>query len=193
MFGSIGGPEIILIFIVALIVFGPKRLPEIGRQIGKVVADIRRATTDMRSNVEREIGFDPLDGLKEAGKARREIITSLSDPIRDVAKGAIDAARVIPAETVEALRHVSAPERAPGTIGSGSLLDAAGPYAWQATLPGFGPADAEPPAEDTAEGQEPAPGAARGAESEEGRSASAPERTVSGGPPADTRPRGKTE
>ena len=60
MFGSIGGPEVILLFIAALLLFGPRRLPEIGRTIGKTVADFRRATTDFRMNLEREVRMDEL-------------------------------------------------------------------------------------------------------------------------------------
>ena len=60
MFGSIGGPEVILLFIAALLLFGPRRLPEIGRTIGKTVADFRRATNDFRSNLEREVRMEEL-------------------------------------------------------------------------------------------------------------------------------------
>jgi len=35
MFGSIGGPELVVIFIVALLIFGPRKLPELGRMLGK--------------------------------------------------------------------------------------------------------------------------------------------------------------
>ena len=60
MFGSIGGPEVILLFIAALLLFGPRRLPEIGRTLGKTVADFRRATNDFRSNLEREVRMEEL-------------------------------------------------------------------------------------------------------------------------------------
>lgn len=50
-----GVQEILLILVIALIVFGPKRLPEIGRTLGKAMSEFRRATTDIRSTVEREI------------------------------------------------------------------------------------------------------------------------------------------
>ena len=63
MFGSIGGPEVILLFIAALLLFGPRRLPEIGRTLGKAVADFRRATTDFRMNLEREV---QLESIKDA-------------------------------------------------------------------------------------------------------------------------------
>ena len=44
MFGSIGGPELVVIFIVALLIFGPRKLPELGRMLGKGMAEFRRAT-----------------------------------------------------------------------------------------------------------------------------------------------------
>src|SRR5437773_3557676 len=104
MFGSLGGPEIILIFVVALIVFGPKRLPEIGRKVGGLVRELRRATGEFRSSVEREIGLDPVEGLDQARKARRDILTTVSDPIREVTQGAIGVAREARREAKEALR-----------------------------------------------------------------------------------------
>ena len=60
MFGSIGGPEVILLFIVALLLFGPRRLPEIGRTLGKTVADFRRATNDFKMNLEREVQLEAI-------------------------------------------------------------------------------------------------------------------------------------
>ena len=46
MFG-IGAPELLVIFVVALIVLGPKRLPEVAKALGKAVAEFRRATGDL--------------------------------------------------------------------------------------------------------------------------------------------------
>ena len=48
---SLGPAEIIVILVVALIVLGPKRLPEAGRQVGKALSEIRRWTADMKSEV----------------------------------------------------------------------------------------------------------------------------------------------
>lgn len=53
---SIG--EIMLIFIVALVVFGPRRLPEIGRIIGKALNEFRKATDELKSSIEREVRAD---------------------------------------------------------------------------------------------------------------------------------------
>jgi len=54
MFGSIGMPELLLIFLIALIVIGPKKLPDIGRAIGKGIAEFRRATQEIKESIEVE-------------------------------------------------------------------------------------------------------------------------------------------
>jgi len=72
VFGSIGGPEVILLFIAALLLFGPRRLPEIGRTLGKTVADFRRATNDFRANLEREVRMEELkDAIRPIENAAR--------------------------------------------------------------------------------------------------------------------------
>ena len=47
MFGPLGFPEMIFIVVLALLIFGPKRLPEVGRTIGKGMAQFRKATSDL--------------------------------------------------------------------------------------------------------------------------------------------------
>jgi Tat protein translocase TatB subunit len=58
MFGSLGGPELLLILVIALLVLGPRKLPQLGRTIGKAMGEFRRASTDFRSTLEREIEAD---------------------------------------------------------------------------------------------------------------------------------------
>ena len=55
---SIGTSELILIGLIALIVLGPRKLPQMARTIGKTMAELRRSTNDFKSTWEREVNFD---------------------------------------------------------------------------------------------------------------------------------------
>jgi len=55
MLGSIGMPELLIIFTIALIVFGPRKLPELGRSLGKSLGEFKRASNDLRNTLEEEI------------------------------------------------------------------------------------------------------------------------------------------
>ena len=55
MFGTLGVGEIAIIFIVALVLFGPRKLPELGRTIGKAMTEFRRASNDLKSTFDREM------------------------------------------------------------------------------------------------------------------------------------------
>jgi TatA/E family protein of Tat protein translocase len=60
MFGSLGIPELLLIFAVVLIVFGPRKIPEIGRLLGKAMGEFRKATDDLKNTIEREVRLEEL-------------------------------------------------------------------------------------------------------------------------------------
>jgi sec-independent protein translocase protein TatA len=62
MFGSLGFPELLLIFGVALLIFGPKKMPEIGRSVGKALGEFRRATNDLKSTLEEEVRMEERKG-----------------------------------------------------------------------------------------------------------------------------------
>ena len=53
--GPLGFPELIIIFVVALIVFGPRKLPELGRSLGKSLTEFKRASNELRSTLDDEI------------------------------------------------------------------------------------------------------------------------------------------
>ena len=53
--GPFGFTEILVVFILALLLFGPKKLPELGRLIGRGLAEFRRASTDLRATIEDEV------------------------------------------------------------------------------------------------------------------------------------------
>jgi TatA/E family protein of Tat protein translocase len=73
--GSLGMQEIIIIFIIALIVFGPRKLPDIGKTLGKGLAEFKKASNDLKRTWEDEVR---LDKEKE----------TVSDIIKDVKKDA---------------------------------------------------------------------------------------------------------
>ena len=55
MFGSLGMPELIVIFVIALIVFGPRKLPELGRSLGRGINEFKKATSALQSTLEDEV------------------------------------------------------------------------------------------------------------------------------------------
>jgi len=69
MLGSIGMPELIIIFVIALIIFGPRKLPELGRSLGKSLSEFKRASNELKSTLEEEIRLDEQRANLEASKA----------------------------------------------------------------------------------------------------------------------------
>ena len=82
MFGSIGFPELLLILVVALLLFGPKKLPEIGRTLGRSIAELRKASNDLKRNLEEEV--EAASGhVKEPGNPPETSLEKPSDPYKD--------------------------------------------------------------------------------------------------------------
>ncbi len=75
MFGPIGMQELIIIFVIALIVFGPRKLPQLGKSLGKSIAEFKRASNELRSTLEEEIRVE---------ETRREIM----EPIESIGREA---------------------------------------------------------------------------------------------------------
>src|SRR5258705_2117524 len=53
--GNVGVPELIIIFTIALIIFGPRKLPELGKSLGKSLAEFKRASNELKSTLDEEI------------------------------------------------------------------------------------------------------------------------------------------
>jgi len=75
MFGSIGMPELVIILVIALIIFGPRKLPELGRSLGRSIGEFRRASNELRSTLEEEIRVE-----EQKGSAQKTATTSSEAP-----------------------------------------------------------------------------------------------------------------
>ncbi len=96
MFGSIGMPELIVIFVIALIAFGPRRLPELGRSLGRGIAEFKRATNELSNSWEREV---------RAEQARAH---AARQPIAPSAEAEVSSAAAAPAAETQ-VSSVAAP------------------------------------------------------------------------------------
>jgi len=102
MFGTLGGPELFLIFVVALIIFGPRKLPEIGKSLGKMMGEFRRASNDFRSTIENEVEAEKIrDSLR--------IEPPSVEPVSP-ARALPDATGATPPAAAPAATHEAAPE-----------------------------------------------------------------------------------
>ncbi len=84
--------------VVVLIVFGPRRIPEIGRTLGKALGEFRKATDDLKSTIDREVRLEelksvgssmvaPLDSISRSEPLRSPIAQPVEDPIPPDAPG----------------------------------------------------------------------------------------------------------
>ena len=80
---NLGFPEMIFLFLFALILFGPKKLPEIGRQIGRALNEFKRASNEFRSQIEAEISQLDLENT------RQTILPPIQAPAGAVASGSL--------------------------------------------------------------------------------------------------------
>jgi sec-independent protein translocase protein TatA len=69
MLGSIGMPELLVIFMIALIVFGPRRLPELGRSLGRSIAEFKKATNELQRTLDEEVHAEEQRATVDASKA----------------------------------------------------------------------------------------------------------------------------
>jgi sec-independent protein translocase protein TatA len=104
--GNIGIPELIFIFILALLIFGPRKLPELGRTLGKALAEFRRASADLRSAVENE--------MRELEREAREIeqhAREATESPAETSRGALPSGETSVPGTIDP--HAGAPPEPP--------------------------------------------------------------------------------
>jgi TatA/E family protein of Tat protein translocase len=81
---NLGMPEMIFIFLLALLIFGPRKLPEVGRQIGKALAEFKRASNEFKAQLETEMRNLELE---EAAKKQQAAAPATVPPERSIAAG----------------------------------------------------------------------------------------------------------
>ena len=120
MFGTLGGPEVILILVVALIVFGPRRLPEIGKSMGKMLAEFRKASNDFKRTIEDELEAEKSRESQPAQVPAPETPAAVTDvPATDVTAAPVPEAAVVsevaaaPAPTFDGADASGTPESEP--------------------------------------------------------------------------------
>jgi len=106
MFGPIGMPELVIIMVIALIIFGPRKLPELGRSIGRSLNEFKKASNELRSTLEEEIRV-------EERKEQRAQVSAEQ-------KSAIDAATPVPGSDADLAAHAAPADTVTRNTGTGT-------------------------------------------------------------------------
>ncbi len=94
MLGPIGAQELIIIFVIALIVFGPRKLPQLGKSLGRSIGEFKRASNELRSTLEQEIRveetrkeiMEPIETISNEAKEAIQKATQLDDGLEEEPK-----------------------------------------------------------------------------------------------------------
>jgi len=126
IFESIGTSELLLVGVIALIFLGPRRLPEIARKIGKIMAEFRTTTQEFKSTWEREVNFEEeakafkIDPIEEELAERQSRELDASPPLIENTLGAPEVKQIdkesfdrIAAASIEAEVNVPTSESTP--------------------------------------------------------------------------------
>jgi len=93
--GNLGMQEIIVIFVLALIVFGPRKLPEIGKALGKGLAEFKRASNELKQTWEEEVRLDKekdtMAQAKDTMAQTKEVVTQAKDAMTQTLKDLKDS------------------------------------------------------------------------------------------------------
>lgn len=108
MLGPIGMQELIIIFVIALIVFGPRKLPQLGKSLGRSIAEFKRASNELRSTLEQEIRVE---------ETRKDIM----EPIESIRR---EADEMVRDATTAAEKEIDADEKAKAEKAGDDQVDA---------------------------------------------------------------------
>ena len=96
MFGPLGMPEIIMIFIVGLLLFGPRKMPQIGRSIGRALGEFRRASNEFKRTVEDEVAAEEIRSVE---KDLRDIKDATTDAVKETIDAAAEDSAIPPEQS----------------------------------------------------------------------------------------------
>lgn len=85
MFGSIGMPELVIILVIALVIFGPRKLPELGRSLGKSLGEFKRASNELRNTLEEEVRVE--EQKEQKAKIQAEQTSALAASAQPITPG----------------------------------------------------------------------------------------------------------
>lgn len=140
-------PDTIFIFALALIIFGPKKLPEIGRQLGKLVGEFRRASNEFKMQIEEELR------MAEQSDRQKQIAADAAAPLAAAVetRDMPDALTVKPPSTGE-IESAESPFKPYSSPATDTPVDDGYYYPedpLESALPGASSSEAEPPLEDS--------------------------------------------
>lgn len=93
---NLGMPEMIFIFLLALVIFGPKKLPELGRQLGKALGEFKKASNEFKNQLEVEMMNIELEERAKKPEGERSILSveklfdTISGPAGSVSRGSLE-------------------------------------------------------------------------------------------------------
>jgi sec-independent protein translocase protein TatA len=97
--GNLGMQELIVIFIIALIVFGPRKLPELGKSLGKGLAEFKKASNELKKTWEDEVQLEK--AKEEVSQVLKESTQQTSEIVQDIKDNIDKTINANPAETKE--------------------------------------------------------------------------------------------
>jgi sec-independent protein translocase protein TatA len=85
MFGSLGMPELVIVLVIALIIFGPRKLPELGKSLGKSIREFKKGTSELTSSFDEIKNDIRIDDPISVGAPKERAADPTSPRVPDVA------------------------------------------------------------------------------------------------------------
>ena len=102
--GNLGMPELMMIMFLALLLFGPKKLPEIGKQVGKALGEFKRASNDLKRSIEDEMEKANISADLKAKDDPPKTDQKPGSPAPVLAEGAVSQEKSAPEKPIEATK-----------------------------------------------------------------------------------------